>query len=97
MPINFNNCEFHDQSTAIKNHYEIIFEDSGLKHIEAGPKKFENTLHHKSMDYEAVETLRKQEKTGNRKTFAAQVGEFVRQVSSATLANLAGSYLGRFL
>lgn len=95
--INLNGCNFYDQAKAIGNHYEFTFESADLGRIEAELKELKNTLHSGTTDYEAVETLRKQVKTGNRKAFAAQVGEFVKQVSGATLANLAGSYLGRFL
>lgn len=94
--ITISNNTFNDNSSAIREVHEAP-ETVDYARIEEELHAIKNGLKKGSQAYKMVEDLEKGSKDHSWDAICATIKAFAFQFSSATLANLAGSYLSRLL
>lgn len=91
------NNQFKDHSCVIHNVFESPADSPDFVKIEAELHEIKVKLDKGSPAYQTIEQLETGAKKRDWKAIAASAAEFVSQFSSATLANLVGSYLSGLL
>ena len=94
--ITITNNSFIDDSSVIRNLYEAP-EIVDYARIEEELQAIKKNLEKESQEYQIVETLEQNSKAHSWEAICATIKDFMLQFSSATLANLAGSYLSQRL
>lgn len=92
MNITINNSTFKDEASVIRNQYECP-KNINFEQIATELHEIKRCLKKGSPEFQAVETLEKGSKTHDWGLITSSISKFVLQFTSATLSNLAGTYL----
>lgn len=88
------NSTLIDEASVIRNVYETS-KAVDFDQIEKELQEIKASLKRGSSEFQAVDTLEKSSKARDWGAICSAIGKFTSQFSSATLANLVGSYLSQ--
>lgn len=92
--ITVTNSIFNDQSSVFREFSEAP-KDIDFEQIEKELREIKKGLKEESLEFQVVDTLEKGSRAHDWGAICSAIGKFTSQFTGATLANLAGHYLGQ--